>query len=218
MEAISRNIETLDTITLLLIFSLALITSVRYFYKSRFSTYLILPMNNKYVSIYNKKKNIFSWFHGGNLMFQFINFSVFGQLVARVFGETNQMEQLDVYIIIGLGLVLFFLFKMMLQFSAAFVFDIQHKITELIFNKQSYFNYSAFVAFVANIFLVYVRPDSKPIIYVAAALIVFINLACIYTLVKVNQNVIRNYFVYFILYLCALEIAPLVIFGSYLKG
>ncbi|NKI31583.1 DUF4271 domain-containing protein [Croceivirga thetidis] len=218
MEAISRNLNSIDAITLLLVLSLIMITIVRFFYRTRFANYMILPINNKYVTIYSKKGRMRSWFHFGNLLFQLLNFSVFAHLVAKAFTEKDEFQFLEVYLLFGFGLGLYLFSKMVLQLCAGFIFDIQGKILELMFNKQSYFNYSAFVACIANIFLAYIFPDSKSIIYLALALIILINISCIYSLINVNQNIIQNRFMYFILYLCALEIAPLVIFASYLKG
>jgi len=53
---------------------------------------------------------------------------------------------------------------------------------------------------------------------VAFALILLINAIGIAKLLKNYQKALFPYFMYFILYLCTLEIAPLVLIGSYLKG
>jgi hypothetical protein len=53
---------------------------------------------------------------------------------------------------------------------------------------------------------------------VVLALVFLINGIGITKLLKNHQKALFPFFVYFILYLCALEIAPLVLIGSYFKG
>jgi hypothetical protein len=59
--------------------------------------------------------------------------------------------------------------------------------------------------------LTYILKDSLSVVYVAIFLIVTVNVVGLITLIKNHQKLITSHFFYFILYLCALEIAPLVI-------
>jgi hypothetical protein len=115
------------------------------------------------------------------------------------------------------GLVVFLLLKISLQLVSAFIFDSEKTILEIIFKKLSYINYSALVMFLANAVLSFIFIDSKIVVYVAIFLILLINIIGWSTLLKNHQNFIATNFFYFILYLCALEIAPLVLIGSYLN-
>ena len=218
MEAINRYIGFTDTITVLLVLSFALITLMHFFYPSRFATFLILPINNKYLALFNKKDKLLNWFHIGTSLFQIINFAIFIYIVLVSFQQKSVASFSEIFIVLVFYILLFLLVKLILQLIAGFIFDIQNKVVELAFNKQSYFNYSAFVAFVFNVLLVYIVPNSIVLIYLALGLIILINIAGIFTLLKANQNLFRSHFVYFILYLCALEISPLVILTGYLKG
>jgi hypothetical protein len=98
-----------------------------------------------------------------------------------------------------------------------FIFGSSKAISELIFKKLSYLNYTGIVMFLANCILAYVARESQFIVYAAILLILLINVIGWVTLLKNHQKFITNYFFYFILYLCALEIAPFIIIGSYLK-
>jgi hypothetical protein len=69
----------------------------------------------------------------------------------------------------------------------------------------------------ANIILTYVLNDSKIVVFVSIFLIVVVNVIGWITIIKNYQKIISSYFFYFILYLCALEIAPFVIIANYLK-
>ena len=122
------------------------------------------------------------------------------------------------FFLILLGLTLFQLVKLALQGFTGFVFNTQDLIMGLVFSKTSYLNYSSIIIFMANVILTYVATGSKTIIYSAFILILLINGIGAVKLLKNYQKAMFPYFMYFILYLCALEIAPLVLIGSYLKG
>ncbi|WP_163420248.1 DUF4271 domain-containing protein [Flagellimonas sp. CMM7] len=217
MNPVYKTIESLDWITIVLFFSMVVLALGKYLFQNRFLNFMILPFNNKYVVLYNKKGRLFNWFHILLTIFQLINFSLFLFLVLNVFFTVPSDNNPSSFLIIMAGLLLFQIVKILLQFGQGYVFNTQGLISELLFNKISYLNYSSLVMFVSNIVLIYVLNDSKIIISVAIILIISINVIGLTRLLKNHQKAIIPYFFYFILYLCALEIAPLVLVGSYLK-
>ena len=120
------------------------------------------------------------------------------------------------YTIVGL-LLLFFLVKILLHLTNAFVFNISGIVSEFLFKNITYLNYSGFIMFMANILLTYVLRDSKTVVYISALLIILINAIGWVIVIRNYQKLITNNFFYFILYLCALEITPLVLIGDYFK-
>ena len=170
--------------------------------------------------MYNKKEKLLNWFHIFFTIFQVINFSLFIYLAFLVLFNEGSLLTSDSsfsYPIIFGALLLFLLIKVLLQLSNGFIFNANNDISELIFKKLSYLNYSGLVMFAANVVLCYVFKDSQLVVYVAFFLILLINVIGWVTLLKNHQNFLASNFFYFILYLCALEIAPFVIIGSYLN-
>ncbi len=218
MNPVYKTVDSLDWITILLFVSLVVLALGKYLFQSRFLNFIILPFNNKYVVLYNKKGRLLNWFHILLTLFQLINLSLFLFLIQKTF-FANTLENfiLTPFVIILIGVILFQLVKLLLQFTKGFVFNTQELISEVLFSKLSYFNHSSLVMFVSNVILVYIAKDAKIVFYTAFILIVFINAIGLAKLLKNHQKAIIPYFFYFILYLCALEIAPLVIVGTYLK-
>ena len=187
---------------------------------NRFLNFIILPFNNKYVFMYNKKEKLLNWFHIFFTIFQVINFSLFIYLALQVVFKDDSFLNMDSsysYPIIFVALFLFLLIKVLLQLGNGFIFNANKVISELIFKKLSYLNFSSLVMFTANIVLSYVFKDSHLVVYVAFFFVLLINVIGWVTLLKNHQNFLANNFFYFILYLCALEITPFVIIGSYLN-
>ncbi len=216
MIPIEKTINSSDWMTIVLFMALFVLALGKYLYHNRFVNFIILPFNDKYVLLH-KKGHLLNWFHIWLTLFQLANLSLFVFLSLKIFDALPEGPSLMVFFILMGFLALFQLFKFSVQFLKAYVFNTQELVSELVFSKTSYFNYSGLVLCAANIILIYILKDSKIVVYAAIVLILLINGIGIAKLLKNYQKAMFPYFVYFILYLCALEIAPLVIIGSYLK-
>ena len=217
MEPITRTIAHPDWITLTLVGSLVLLLLAKSFFYTRFMNFMILPFNNKYIGIYIKKEKLFNWFHILVSVFQIINTALFMYLIWLTYIETSTSKNPLIFFLFLILVLAFLSAKTILQLFNGFVFSSYKTFNELIFRKLSYLNYAGIVLFIANVFLIYVFPLSKIIIPIALFFFLMINLIGWITVIKNYQKFIGSYFFYFILYLCALEIAPLVIMGSFLK-
>ena len=217
MNPIEKAAYSLDWMTLVLFISLIVFALGKYFYHTKFLNFIILPFNDKYVLLHNKKGQLFNWFHILLTVFQAINLAFFIFLSLKAFDALPSENHQNVFFLILALLVLFQIAKLVLQFIKGFVFNTVGLISELVFSKTSYLNHSSILLFIGNVILVYIFRDSKMIIYATIILILLVNGIGVIKLLKNYQKAMFPYFVYFILYLCALEIAPLVIIGSYLK-
>ncbi len=217
MESILRTVENVDWITIVILISILFITAAKGLFYQRFLNFIQLPFNNKYVFMYNKKDTLWNWFNILMTLFQLLNFALFVYFAKSILFTPEK----DGYVIFYFGvlsfLFLFLVLKVALQLFNGFVFNANKNVIELIFKKLSYFNHSSIIMFLANLMLCYVLNDSKLVIYLSIFLILLINLAGWITVLRNHQKFIMSNFFYFILYLCALEIAPLIIIGSYLK-
>lgn len=219
MEPILRQIENIDWVTILLFGSLLLIVVAKSTFYNRFLNFIILPFNNKYIFLYNKKDKLINWFHIFFTAFLIINLSIFLYISWQVLISSKETPDLNIYVypaILG-AVILFLILKVFLQLANGFIFSSNKVISELVFKKLSYLNYSGIIMFLANVTLSYVMKDSKAIVFITFFLILSINTIGWITLLRNHQKYLANNFLYFILYLCALEIAPWVILGSYLN-
>lgn len=211
MDALARTTYSNDWITALFLLSLLLLVLAREFFGSRFTTFASLPFQNKYMVMFNKKSRLSSGFHWLLSTFQMLNLGLFFYLAARILRQRPQPEKLlDYGFIIGAMLV-FYLIKMGLQFSAGYIFNIRKLLRSYIFNKWTYLNYSALAIFWLNLLLAYAAPDSKILVIFGFGLLITVNLIGWFTVLNSNLKYLTSHFFYFILYLCGLEIAPLVI-------
>jgi hypothetical protein len=217
MEPILREIATVDWITIIIFSSVLFLVLAKSLFYSRFLNFIILPFNNKYLFLYNKKDRLMNWFHIFFTVFQLLNFSLFLYLAVTILVPDQTLQSPLLYLII-LGLVFLFLFlKILIQMGNSFVFNNQKIISEIIFKKITYLNYSSLIMFVANVILTYVLINSKMVVITGSVLVLMILSVGWITIIKSHLKFLTNYFFYFILYLCALEIAPIIIIVNYLK-
>ena len=167
--------------------------------------------------MYNKKDKLINWFNIFFTLFQLLNFSLFIYYASNILSNSNSELYFLVFSIILGFLVLFLFGKILLQLGSGFIFNNNKIISEFIFKKLSYLNFSSIIMLAANIVLTYVFKDSKIVVFVCIFLVVVVNIIGWITIIKNYQKIISGYFFYFILYLCALEIAPFVIIANYLK-
>lgn len=217
MEATNRFVENFDGITIIMVISLLMVAIAKTLFYNRFTNFIILPFNNKYISLYNKKDKLVNWFHIFFSVFQLLNFSIYIYYISKILFEGGTQDYLlSIFLILSL-LILYLLSKILLQLGGGIIFNNHRVIVELIFRKLTYLNYSGIIMLIANIILSYIIPNSKIVLFISIFLIGLINLIGWVRIIKNYQILISGYFFYFILYLCALEIAPFVIIANYLK-
>ncbi|MBT8221730.1 MAG: DUF4271 domain-containing protein [Eudoraea sp.] len=218
MEPVYRTIISNDWVTLVILISLVLLVIAKILFASRFMTFIILPFNSKYIFMYNKKDRLIHGFHLFMTAFQILNFSLYLYWILNILAGPSS-NQSPLFFLMILGLLLgFILLKIILQLGNAVVFDNYKTISEFIFKKLSYLNYSSGIMFISNVIFAYINPESLAIVYLSLFLILTVNMIGWFTLIKSRQKFITAYFFYFILYLCALEIAPFVIIAKYLNA
>jgi len=218
MNPIYRSITDLDWMTVLLALSLVLLSTGKYFFKGAFFNFVVLPFNNKYIALNKKKTKILQGFHVIMSFFQIINLALFFFIASNRLKDYGFSAYTDFYLAMVVCLFAFLVIKVLLQLANGYFFENSELMTELIFEKLTYFNYGGFIAFVGNILMIYVLPRSIPLIYIIILLVLAINAIGFIRILRNHQKLIAGHIFYFILYLCTLEISPIAIIISYLNS
>ncbi|MGB5376873.1 DUF4271 domain-containing protein, partial [Muriicola sp.] len=77
MEPVLREIGREDWITLIIFSSVIFLVLAKSLFYGRFSNFIILPFNNKYIFLYNKNDRLMNWFHIFFAAFELLNVSLF---------------------------------------------------------------------------------------------------------------------------------------------
>ena len=202
-----RIIENKDWATIIFILSLVLIAFTKSTFETRFNEFSRLIVSDKYVKIYRDSSHIMSWFNVSLFIVQLVSFAFFIQLSLHYFDYAAKTDWI-VFIQIFTFLGVFILAKYLIEKIVATSFDIEEFTEQFNLHKVSYRTYIGLLLLPVNIILFYNENLSKNIILILIS-IILVTIVLSYLLsLKNYQNLLFGKLFYFILYLCALEIAP----------
>jgi hypothetical protein len=202
-----RVIEAKDWATCLFVFSFALIAITRTAFETRFSDFMRILVSDKYIKVYKDTSHLMSGFTILLFVVQVISFSFFIQIILSHFGYVSKTDWI-LFIRIFTFFGVFVLSKFLIEKIIATTFNIEEFTEQLNLQKVSYRTFIGLLLLPINIYLFYNNASSNVLIFCIIAVILIINLYSYLVSLKIYQNLILGKLFYFILYLCALEIAP----------
>ena len=202
-----RVIENKDWATILFVLCFILIAITKTFFEARFNDFLKLIVTDKYTKIYKDSSFMLSWFTISLFIVQLISISFFILLLLNYFGLASKTDWIKYIQIITL-LGVFVLSKYLIEKIVATSFKIEDFIEQLNLQKVSYRTFIGVFLLPINLILYYNDIYSDFIIYSVLAIVLIVNGFTYLLSLKAYQNLLFSKMFYFILYLCALEIAP----------
>lgn len=217
MEAESLNRESFDWILILIILSLGGLAWIRVSFPKRLQEFATAFISNRYISQITREENPFLNLSMVVLYLNYlINMSIFIYLLNLSF-ELNELlnDGISSFLVLLVLLFFFDVIKLFFYWFTATVYRTEHQTSIHVLNLM--LNRAGLgLAFCAvNLVMAYSALPSTNVAYIALGAI---GLMFIYRLVKslpayLNEG---NYPVhYFILYICTLEISPVLILGKY---
>lgn len=202
-----RVIENKDWATILFVISFATIAITKFAFENRFADFAKLIYSDKYTTVYKDSSNLKSGFTIALFFVQIISLAFFIQLSLSFFGYASKTDWI-VYIQIITLLFFFVLSKFLIEKIIATAFNIEEFIEQFNLQKVTFRTYICLIILPTNIILFYNDTISKYFILFIISIVLVINIITYLVSIKNHQNIIFSKLFYFILYLCALEIAP----------
>ena len=201
-------------ITFTFLFIITLIAALRFIYNERLVNISTLFLSKKYLLIYfNKEKNsVQNLFQIILFIIQILTISILIYLSGAVFPTFISIENsLNTFIFIILGVIFYFSIRYFIGKFIAFIFNLNALQNKLTYEKINYLN-NLILWVLPFLIIAFYNTSSNYLLLKITFTITFILLIMRYILLIVNnKKLVFNGLFYFILYLCALEIAPLVI-------
>ena len=212
-----RHVISNDGYVISSLVSLLIILIVKSINRRRFSDLIRLFTNSNYLRIYLKEHRFLEVFDF-ILFFNFIinctayAYVLYGSFINLIEISTNKFATISIAIIIFLAL------KLILKLLIGYLFDLHKTISILIFQQISTINFIGIMLLPINLLLVFgLNFDIKWII-LSIILIATTILNGMLKTIQTNLNFVLSNFLYFILYICTLEIGPYVIIYDQLKN
>ncbi|WP_034062613.1 DUF4271 domain-containing protein [Lacinutrix jangbogonensis] len=209
-EAISTELYTI-----LLIICLVLVAIAKLLFPKRFQDFLMLLINFRYLKVYSREHKFFDVFEGLLLTNLIIGLSVFILLCFNLNINLPETEYLTpAKLAFGIGILM--LVKLLVERLVSTILNIDSIIDNYIFRKVSYKNFLGLLLIPINAILMYSWHPAQISASVFVVLLILINVYGILIFIKDNLKTLKKNWLYFILYLCALEITPyLVLYKLY---
>jgi len=202
-----RTFEPEDWATVLFVVCFALIAVTRTAFEKRFVDFARLLVSDKYIKVYKDSSHLMSGFTVLIFFVQIISLAFFIQLALAHYGYAQKTDWV-LYIRISVLLGVFILSKFLLDKIIGTAFNMEEFVEQFNLRKVSYRSYIAVALLPINILLFYTDASPEFLFFVLIAAILVINLLTYLVALKNYQNFVAGKLFYFILYLCALEIAP----------
>ncbi|TDE06504.1 DUF4271 domain-containing protein [Flavobacterium hiemivividum] len=202
-----RITESKDWAILLFVLAFAIVAITKSVYENRFSDFMNLIFSDKYSKVYRDGSHLRDSFTISLFFVQVISIAFFIQLSLSFFGYGSKTD-LIFYIQIITLLLFFVLSKYLIEKIIATAFNIEDFMEHFNLQKVAYRTYIGLFILPINIILFYYDTISRNIPLIIISTILIVNVLIYIVSIKKYQNLIFGKLFYFILYLCALEIAP----------
>ena len=207
LELHDRIIENKDWATILFIFCFFLLVVAKTRFESRFNDYIKLFFSDKYTRIYKESNHLYSGF---NVLLLIINVITLSFFILLFHNYKLHSEKTDwiLYIQIITFISIFIFSKFLIEKIIAVIFNIEELVEQFNLQKVSYRTYFALLLLPVVMFLYFNNFIENSLFLWLLYILLAINILVYIISLKNYQKFIFGKLFYFILYLCALEIAP----------
>ncbi|WP_224484978.1 DUF4271 domain-containing protein [Robertkochia aurantiaca] len=213
MNPAIRHIEPHTLETLLLVGALVLIAVAKSSNESKFNSFIGLFLSYRFLKLYSKESSTVSdRFNLLLFLAQVVSFGLFFYCCLDYFDISIAYGPLMIIAF----LMLFILFKTYLEKTIAAIFSISSFAESYQFHKLTYRNLLALIMLPFSAFYLYSELNDKFIISGGIIAFICLNILTLGLTLRNHQKSISRHVFYFILYLCALEIAPYLILIKFL--
>ena len=202
-----RIIGASDWATIIFVLMFVIIAIVKSVFESRFYDFMKLIVSDKYIKMYRDSTYLMSGFTIFLFVVQLVSLAFFIQLVLHHFLHTSKTDGI-LFIQIFTFLSVFVLSKFLIEKIIATSFNIEEFTDQYNLQKVNYRTYVGVLLLPIDAILFYNANLSDFLMYFLIVVILLINLLTYVISLKNYQNLLIGKLFYFILYLCALEIAP----------
>jgi len=205
-----RDVTSNELFTILILIGIVFIALAKLLDPKRFNDFVLVIRNSKYLKIYAREQKFLDGFDGLLFINLIISLSIFLLILYQLMiGDVEISAGRLFKIIFGVGV--FILIKVLIERLIGSLFEIDALVDQYLFQKISYKNFIGIVLLPINALLIYSLNTSTKIVFIVLLLLLAISIIGLITTFKAHQSLIKKNLFYFILYLCALEIAPYLI-------
>lgn len=203
-----RNVNFYDWGTYLMIFCFLIIVFVYTYQGQRFLAMMRLPISDKYLRVFDEQP-LNSIFNGLNFLLKIISFAFVAYFVLLKF-QLTQAVGFNLFLQLFTAIFVYYVAKIIFEKMLFNIFDIEYLFEKIHYSRFSYSNAIGLLLLPIHFIIFYNFDLPNVVFYIYFGLIVIgILFNYFISLVQFFKLLLKHH-IYFILYICTLEIAPLV--------
>jgi len=208
-----RNYILFDGFTIIILLNIIIVTIAKTLNNSKFKQFLFLYLNNSFLKFSSNDNSFLSSFNSLLNINYIISLSVYISILIsfNLYGFNNNFE-ISIFLTTFLVLVAFIYTKYLIEILVGWAFNINKFIISFNLQKNSFNKLIGLIMILLNSLAIYSFPNSITFIKISVFFVISLYLLGLYKVIRLNDNLILSNMFYFILYLCTLEIAPILFF------
>ncbi len=205
MEALQRAILSNNWITIIFLVSLAVLFFLKLFEAEKLKGYAASIFNKGFIEIEAEDNlSFFSFFHIGFSFFFFLMITITGYFCANIYSHRTIFLLQD-YIHVFNYVLLYMIVRFVSMSLFILLFELKQSTSLFLISKRG-FLYSISIGLLFLNIIYFYSFQNKYLLITGVGLLFLVRFLMI---LMINKNLIIKELFYFILYLCAFELAPL---------
>jgi len=208
-----RNYILFDGFTIIILVNIIIVTIAKTLNNSKFKQFLFIYLNNSFLKFSSNDNSFLSSFNSLLNINYIISLSVYISVLFsfNLYGFNNNFE-ISMFFTTFIVIVAFIYTKYMIEILVGWAFNINKFIISFNLQKNSFNKLIGIIMILLNSLAIYSFPNSIIFTKISIFLVISLYSVGLYKVIRLNDNLILSNMFYFILYLCALEIVPILFF------
>ena len=208
-----RDYILFDGFTIIILLNIIIVTIAKTLNNSKFKQFLLIYLNNSFLKFSSNDNSFLSSFNSLLNVNYIISLSVYISILIsyNLHGFNNNFE-ISIFFTTLLYIVAFIYTKYLIEILIGWAFNIRKFVVSFNLQKNSFNKLIGIIMILLNSLAIYSFPNSVTFTKISIFLVISLYLVGLYKVIRLNDNLILSNMFYFILYLCTLEIVPILFF------
>ncbi|MDB3937621.1 DUF4271 domain-containing protein [Flavobacteriaceae bacterium] len=208
-----RDYILFDGFTIIILLNIIIVTIAKALNNSKFKQFIFIYLNNSFLKFNTNNNSFLSSFNSLLNINYLISLSVYISIIISYssYGINNNFE-ISIFFKTLLIVIVFVYAKYLIELLVGWAFSISKFIVTFNFQKNNFNKLIGIIIILLNSLTIYSFPNSMTFIKMSIFFVISLYLIGLYKVIRLNDNLILSNMFYFILYLCTLEIVPILFF------
>ena len=208
-----RDYILFDGFTIIILLNIIIVTIAKTLNNSKFKQFLLIYLNNSFLKFSSNDNSFLSSFNSLLNVNYIISLSVYISILIsyNLHGFNNNFE-ISIFFTTLIFIIAFIYTKYLIEILIGWAFNIRKFVVSFNLQKNSFNKLIGIIMILLNSLAIYSFPNSVTFTKISIFLVISHYLVGLYKVIRLNDNLILSNMFYFILYLCTLEIVPVLFF------